>query len=72
VSGPLHSFDRPNSYIGRSVERPDAKRLVEGHRLTRMLALVLSMFVRQSGYAGCWQCMWVMTLMRMLKAMSAR
>ncbi len=30
MSGPLHKFDRPNSYIGRSVVRPDAKRLVEG------------------------------------------
>jgi carbon-monoxide dehydrogenase large subunit len=30
MSGPLHTFDRPNSYIGRSVQRPDAKRLVEG------------------------------------------
>jgi len=30
VSGPLHEFDKPNSYIGRSVARPDAKRLVEG------------------------------------------
>lgn len=30
MSGPLHEFDRPNSYIGRSVARPDAKRLVEG------------------------------------------
>jgi carbon-monoxide dehydrogenase large subunit len=26
----LTSFDRPNSYIGRSVPRPDAKRLLEG------------------------------------------
>jgi len=30
VSGPLHQFDRPNSYIGRSVARPDAQRLVAG------------------------------------------
>lgn len=30
MSGPLHNFDKPNSYIGRSVPRPDAKRLVEG------------------------------------------
>jgi len=30
MSGPLHKFDRPNSYIGRSVARPDAKRFVEG------------------------------------------
>ncbi len=30
MSGPLHKFDRPNSYIGRSVVRPDARRLVEG------------------------------------------
>lgn len=30
MTGPLHEFDRPNSYIGRSVPRPDAKRLVEG------------------------------------------
>ncbi len=30
MSGPLHKFDQPNSYIGRSVERPDASRLVEG------------------------------------------
>jgi len=31
MSGPLHTFDKPNSYIGRSVARPDAARLVEGH-----------------------------------------
>ena len=44
MSGPLHEFDRPNSYIGRSVARPDAKRLVEGQgnyvddiQLTRMI-----------------------------------
>jgi len=30
MSGALHKFDRPNSYIGRSVVRPDARRLVEG------------------------------------------
>lgn len=30
MSGPLHEFDRPDSYIGRSVPRPDAARLVEG------------------------------------------
>jgi len=30
MTGPLHKFDKPNSYIGRSVARPDAKRLVEG------------------------------------------
>jgi len=30
MSETLHKFDRPNSYIGRSVIRPDAKRLVEG------------------------------------------
>jgi len=30
MSGPLHLFDRPNSYIGRSVPRPDAKRLLQG------------------------------------------
>ena len=30
MSGPLHEFDRPNSYIGRSVPRPDARRLVQG------------------------------------------
>ena len=30
MSGPLHKFDQPASYIGRSVARPDAKRLVEG------------------------------------------
>lgn len=30
MSGPLHRFDQPDSYIGRSVERPDASRLVEG------------------------------------------
>jgi len=30
VTGPLHKFDKPNSYIGRSVARPDAKRLIEG------------------------------------------
>lgn len=27
----LHDFDRPNSYIGRTVPRPNAKRLLEGH-----------------------------------------
>ena len=26
----LHAFDRPNSYIGRSVPRPDARRLLAG------------------------------------------
>lgn len=26
----LHDFDRPNSYIGRTVPRPNAKRLLEG------------------------------------------
>lgn len=30
MSDPLHIFDRPNSYIGRSVPRPDARRLLEG------------------------------------------
>ena len=30
MSGPLHEFDKPNSYIGRSIARPDARRLVEG------------------------------------------
>ena len=30
MSDPLHLFDRPNSYIGRSVPRPDARRLAEG------------------------------------------
>jgi len=30
MSGPLNLFDKPNSYIGRSVARPDARRLVEG------------------------------------------
>ena len=30
MSDPLSIFDRPNSYIGRSVPRPDAKRLLEG------------------------------------------
>lgn len=30
MSSPLHQFDRPNSYIGRSVERPNAQRLVQG------------------------------------------
>lgn len=30
MSGPLHLFDKPNSYIGRSVPRADAKRLLEG------------------------------------------
>jgi len=30
MTGPLSIFDRPNSYIGRSVPRPDAKRLLEG------------------------------------------
>ncbi|MEO0829443.1 MAG: molybdopterin cofactor-binding domain-containing protein, partial [Pseudomonadota bacterium] len=30
MTGPLSIFDRPNSYIGKSVPRPDAKRLAEG------------------------------------------
>ena len=30
MTGPLTIFDRPNSYIGKSVPRPDALRLVEG------------------------------------------
>ena len=30
MTGPLSIFDRPNSYIGRSVSRPDARRLLEG------------------------------------------
>jgi len=30
MSGPLSVFDRPNSYIGRTVPRPNARRLTEG------------------------------------------
>ncbi|MEM9780302.1 MAG: molybdopterin cofactor-binding domain-containing protein, partial [Pseudomonadota bacterium] len=30
MSGPLHTFDRPDALIGRPVERPDARRLLEG------------------------------------------
>jgi carbon-monoxide dehydrogenase large subunit len=30
MNGPLTSLDRPNSYIGRSVPRPNAKRLLAG------------------------------------------
>jgi carbon-monoxide dehydrogenase large subunit len=30
MSGVLHAIDRPNSYIGRSVARPNAKRLLAG------------------------------------------
>ena len=30
MTGPLTIFDRPNSYIGKSVPRPDARRLSEG------------------------------------------
>ena len=30
MSGPLNDFDRPNSYIGRTVPRPNARRLAEG------------------------------------------
>ncbi len=30
MTGPLSIFDRPNSYIGRSIARPDARRLLEG------------------------------------------
>ena len=30
MNNPLHAFDRPNSYIGRSVARPNAKRLLAG------------------------------------------
>ncbi len=44
MTDPLSIFDRPNSYIGRSVPRPDAKRLLSGrgrfvddHQLPRMV-----------------------------------
>ncbi|ABD55864.1 xanthine dehydrogenase family protein molybdopterin-binding subunit [Jannaschia sp. CCS1] len=30
MSGPLTIFDKPNSYIGKAVARPDAKRLLQG------------------------------------------
>ncbi|NND22589.1 MAG: xanthine dehydrogenase family protein molybdopterin-binding subunit, partial [Silicimonas sp.] len=30
MTGPLSIFDKPNSYIGKSVPRPDARRLSEG------------------------------------------
>lgn len=30
MSGPLTIFDKPNSYIGKPVNRPDAKRLLQG------------------------------------------
>lgn len=30
MNAPLHTIDRPNSYIGRSVARPNAKRLLAG------------------------------------------
>jgi carbon-monoxide dehydrogenase large subunit len=30
MNGPLHAIDRPNSYIGRSVPRPNAQRLLAG------------------------------------------
>ncbi len=30
MTGPLNIFDKPNSYIGRSVSRPEAQRLIEG------------------------------------------
>ena len=30
MTGPLNIFDKPNSYIGKSVQRPDTDRLVEG------------------------------------------
>ncbi len=30
MTGPINPFDKPNSYIGRSVERADAKRLTQG------------------------------------------
>ena len=30
MTGPLTLFDKPNSYIGRSVPRPEARRLLEG------------------------------------------
>ena len=30
MTPPLTAFDRPNSYIGRSVNRPNAKRLLAG------------------------------------------
>ena len=30
MTGPLTIFDRPNSYIGKSVPRPDANRLLQG------------------------------------------
>jgi carbon-monoxide dehydrogenase large subunit len=31
MTGPLSIFDRPNSYIGRTVPRPNARRLAQGH-----------------------------------------
>ncbi|MDU6376799.1 MAG: hypothetical protein E6575_22385, partial [Bradyrhizobium sp.] len=44
MTAPLTPLDRPNSYIGRSVPRPNAKRLLAGRgryvtdiRLPRML-----------------------------------
>ena len=30
MTGPLTIFDKPNSYIGKTVPRPDARRLAEG------------------------------------------
>ena len=30
MSGPLTIFDKPNAYIGKPVDRPDAKRLLQG------------------------------------------
>jgi hypothetical protein len=33
MTAPLTPVDRPNSYIGRSVSRPNAKRLLAGRGL---------------------------------------
>src|SRR6185437_6978791 len=54
MSGPLSFLDRPNSYIGRSVPRPNAKRLLQGRGTyvddLRLPRLVHAAFLR-SPYA---------------------
>ncbi|HEY0236772.1 MAG TPA: molybdopterin cofactor-binding domain-containing protein, partial [Afipia sp.] len=46
MNAPLHAIDRPNSYIGRSVARPNAKRLLAGRgRYVTDLTLPRMLFV---------------------------
>ena len=60
MTGPLTIFDKPNSYIGKSVPRPDAHRLLQGRgkfvddiQLPRM---VHAAFVRSPVAHGRIQC----------------